>query len=551
MNYFWINTLVIVAFLAIIFIMYYLIYRLRKSKKTYKRLFNSIPVALIVWDQDYKVLDWNKYAEQLFGFKKEEVLGKNFFDFIVPDEIKKELNKVAQNILEMNKEKSTNENITKDGSLITCEWDVIVERDERGNFKRAISMAQDVTEKMKYQKELKESVERLSETNEELYSSNEELEESYTIIENQSGQMRKMIDLFSRFEQNDMELDVFYDEMLSLAMDIMTEADYGSISLINKDEWKFLASSGHSIDKLKELDLHKKDAIIVNKPTIVRNLKDENMKKFDETQKDKFNKATREMKESMIVSVRIDENIFLNISIDIAKESNKSFNDNSILLFQAFQNIASTYLKNQVYSKKIMDSYLDFSKKLATIAEAHDDITGKHINRVGELSAFFADKLDCKEEFVGRIRREAPLHDVGKIFIDNSILDKKGPLTDEEWEIMRKHTILSGKLLSDDFFGMAKQIAFYHHERWDGSGYPFGMKGEEIPLEAQIVSLVDVYDALRDERPYKKAFTHEEAVDIISRGDGRTKPEHFNPKLLKIFLENQKDIEEIFDDLKE
>jgi HD-GYP domain-containing protein (c-di-GMP phosphodiesterase class II) len=116
---------------------------------------------------------------------------------------------------------------------------------------------------------------------------------------------------------------------------------------------------------------------------------------------------------------------------------------------------------------------------------------------------------------------------------------------------MKKHTVLSGRLLSEDFFRLAKKIAYYHHEKWDGSGYPFGMKGDEIPLEAQIVSIVDVYDALRDERPYKKALTHQQAVDIISKGDGRTKPEHFNPKLLKIFLEYEKDIEKIFDDLKE
>lgn len=558
MNYFWINTLILSSFIFIVLMMFIFILKLRKNNQTidntkrqYQELFNSIPVAILIWDKNFKVLDWNKHAEYLFGYKKEEIIGKNYFELIVPDRLKKDLNKVASKILDLNSVKNVNENVTKDGKVLICEWDVIVERDKKGNFLHAISMAQDVTEKTKYQEDLKKTVERLSETNEELYSSNEELEESYTIIENQSGQMRKMIELFNRFDQTEMPLDQFYSEMLSLAMDIMTEANYGSISLIEKDKWKFLASSGHNLEMLKELDLHKKDAILVSKPTIIKDLKNENVKKFDISQKDKFDEATRDMKESLIISVPIDDNIFLNISIDIAAESNKSFNDNSIMLFQAFKNIASTYLKNKVFSKKIMDSYLDFSKKLATIAEAHDDITGKHINRVGEISAFFAEKLGCKQDFVDKIRNESPLHDVGKIFVDNSILDKKGPLTDEEWEIMRKHTVLSAKLLSDDFFGMAKKIAYYHHERWDGTGYPFGMKGDEIPLEAQIVSLVDVYDALRDERPYKKAFTHQEAVDIISKGDGRTKPEHFNPKLLKIFLQHEKDIEKIFDDLKE
>jgi PAS domain S-box-containing protein len=524
---------------------------INESKKRYKKLFNSIPVAIFVWGKDLKVLDWNKHAEYIFGYKKEEVIGKNYFDFIVPKDLRKDVDKVTSKILDMNRVKNVNENITKDGRRILCEWDVIVEKDEKGNFSRAISMAIDVTEKTKYQQELKKTVEKLSETNEELYSSNEELEESYKIIENQSDQMREMIELFNRFDQTDMSLDQFYSEILSVAMDVMTEADYGSISIIEKDKWEFIASSGHNLEKLRELELHKKDSIIVSSPTIIKNIKKENMKRFNDAQRRIFEEATRDIKESLIISVPIDDEIYLNIAIDIAAESNKNFNDNSIMLFQAFKNIASTYLKNKVYSKKIIDSYLDFSKKLATIAEAHDDITGKHIIRVGELSAFFAEKLGYKKSFVDRIRNESPLHDIGKIFVDKSILDKKGPLTDEEWEIMKKHTVLSGRLLSEDFFRLAKKIAYYHHEKWDGSGYPFGMKGDEIPSEAQIVSLVDVYDALRDERPYKKALTHQQAVDIISKGDGRTKPEHFNPKLLKIFLQHEKEIEKIFDDLKE
>jgi PAS domain S-box-containing protein len=521
------------------------------TKKQYQELFDSIPVAILVWDKNFKVLDWNKHAEYIFGYTKEEMMGKNFFDFIVPDDLKKDLNQLADKILDNIKVNNVNENITKFGKRIICEWNVIVENDERGNFLRAISMAQDVTEKTKYQEDLKKTVERLSETNEELYSSNEELEESYSIIENQSAQMRKMIELFNRFDQTDMSLGNFYNEMLSLIMDIMTEADYGSISIIDKDQWKFIATSGHNLEKLKELNLHKKDAIIVSKPTIIKDIKNENIKKFDDSQKTKFKEATFDIKESLITSVQIDDNIYLNISIDIAADSRKSFNENSVILFQAFKNIAGSYLKNKVFSKKIMESYLDFSKKLAIIAEAHDDITGKHINRVGEISAFFAEKLGCKKEFIDKIKNEAPLHDIGKIFVDKSILNKQGPLTEEEWEVMKKHTLLSGKLLSEDFFGMAKNIAYHHHERWDGTGYPFGMKEDEIPLEAQIVSLVDVYDALRDERPYKKAFTHKQALEIITKGDGRTKPEHFNPKLLKIFLQHEKEIEKIFDDLKE
>jgi HD-GYP domain-containing protein (c-di-GMP phosphodiesterase class II) len=150
--------------------------------------------------------------------------------------------------------------------------------------------------------------------------------------------------------------------------------------------------------------------------------------------------------------------------------------------------------------------------------------------------------------YVKEIREFAPLHDMGKIFIPKEILKKPGKLTNEEWKIVKKHTSFSYKLLGEEeYFAMALNISLYHHEKYCGGGYPFNISGDKIPLEAQIVSIVDVYDALRSKRSYKPNFSHEKAMDIILNGDQRTKPEDFNPKVLNIFKKYSEEIKELYD----
>ena len=198
---------------------------------------------------------------------------------------------------------------------------------------------------------------------------------------------------------------------------------------------------------------------------------------------------------------------------------------------------------------QLLDSYRQTIYLLTSAAEYRDEATGSHVKRISHLTSVLARAMKMDDDFVDTIFYASPMHDIGKIAIPDSILLKPGPLTPSEWEIMRTHTTLGKGILrggTSSYIQMGALIAQTHHECWDGSGYPVGLTGEEIPVPGRIMLLCDQYDALRSRRPYKPALDHEKVVKIILEGDGRTRPEQFAPTVLEAFHSCMNEFNNVF-----
>lgn len=184
---------------------------------------------------------------------------------------------------------------------------------------------------------------------------------------------------------------------------------------------------------------------------------------------------------------------------------------------------------------ELYETRLEIVQRLGQAAEYRDNETGNHIIRMSKMCMHLGSLAGMNKEQKELLLQTSPMHDVGKIGIPDSILLKPGKLTADEWEKMKQHTMIGAKLLdghSSELMLMAKSIALSHHEKWDGSGYPYGLQGVDIPLVGRIAALADVFDALTSSRPYKQPYPVEKALEIIKAGRGS----HFDPELLDIFF---------------
>lgn len=202
-------------------------------------------------------------------------------------------------------------------------------------------------------------------------------------------------------------------------------------------------------------------------------------------------------------------------------------------------------------TKALETSFSESIFVLMRAAEFRDDDTGAHVARISYYCKHLAKLLGMDKRFCDHIFYASPMHDIGKIGIPDHILLKPGSFTPAEWKVMQTHTVIGAKILenmSSPYLQMGQRIALAHHERWDGAGYPNGLIGEAIPIEARIMQICDVYDALRSKRPYKELMSHKTVVSMMSKHAPSTKEQQFDPHILNVFMEHHKMFELLFDD---
>ncbi len=205
---------------------------------------------------------------------------------------------------------------------------------------------------------------------------------------------------------------------------------------------------------------------------------------------------------------------------------------------KAYQDLQKAY-------EEIKESYTEMIFRFALVAEFKDETTGTHLVRIADYSTEIAKSLGLAKKDMYYLRYASPMHDIGKLAIPDSILKKASGLTPEEREIVKKHTTLGADIFKgtrSPLLKIARIISLTHHERYDGTGYPQGIKGKQIPLFGRIVGLADVFDALTTKRPYKEAYSFDEALRMIKDQSGK----HFDPDVAKAFLKRKNRIREIW-----
>jgi HD-GYP domain-containing protein (c-di-GMP phosphodiesterase class II) len=246
---------------------------------------------------------------------------------------------------------------------------------------------------------------------------------------------------------------------------------------------------------------------------------------------------------------------FIGYSVELIDNTNE---DNYIKLLNNYNADLSKQVEEKTDHIRHMQNSIITG--MATMVESRDNSTGGHVRRTSECVKVFANAIKWKKpeipvKFLANIIKAAPMHDLGKIAVDDQILRKPGKFTDEEYAIMKTHSAKGAYIVSqvlaevqdESFKEIAINVAHYHHEKWDGNGYPEGISGTDIPLEARIMALADVFDALVSKRCYKEAFNYDRAFNIIEESLGS----HFDPELGQIFLECRPKLEKLYDEMPE
>ena len=324
------------------------------------------------------------------------------------------------------------------------------------------------------------------------------------------------------------------DDVLSVVADSakkILDCDRASIFVYNKETSKLWTKVAHGLEEKIEVDQNigivgwvfsNRKPLIVNSPY------------SDPRFNPETDKKTGYRTKSIIAVPLIT---YSGNAVGVLEGINKNgegFTNDDLEFAQVLAVQAANAIENAILYEELKKAQEEIVMRLSIAAEFRDSATYNHLVRMSLYSYLIAKEMGFDEEWCEKLKLAAPMHDIGKLGIKDTILLKPTKLTDEEFEEMKKHTIYGYEILKDstiDILKMAANIALCHHEKYDGTGYPRGLKGEEIPIEARIVAVADVFDALTSRRPYKEPYEIERAVEIIEKDSGK----HFDPKVVQAF----------------
>jgi polar amino acid transport system substrate-binding protein len=390
-------------------------------------------------------------------------------------------------------------------------------------------------------KELNEKNRELTYANNELMAINKELEHSFEQIEELSEKFEDLINMASvAFFDTVNKDETFFKRLLETAMRIIPESDYGSISLVDGDQWKFVAAVGHDLEKLRLIPLKKSYLVFFCEPVIVEKLRDQN-KELPDGIYQRIEEASMPVRYSLIAPLVVNGEYLGNIDLDIDEKSEKAFSKDSIKILKAFSNIANAFLTFKRYSDVRSSFQKEVITSMVNILEVHDEYTKGHSSNVAEIALNIAKKMMMSQEDMEKIFWAGLLHDIGKILIPTDILNKPAKLTYQEYEEVKKHPTYGYDILSKSKnLREIADIVLYHHERYDGDGYPNKVKGADIPLLSRIICVADSIDAMYSKRSYRKPFTWEQINQELKDNAAR----QFDPDIIEVVLKMSK--EEIF-----
>jgi len=349
-----------------------------------------------------------------------------------------------------------------------------------------------------------------------------------------------MINIVSNLDRTSIQNEnTFLYELLESAINIVPEADYGKIWLVdNDDKYKIIDTIGHNYDLLTELRIDKEISSVFNMKGInfckghsfsTNNLSDKVLRIFK--------KALKPVQRSIYINIVVDEEITGRIVLDIAAGKDKQFSETTKQLLNSFANLASAFFSFQRYNKL----QGRFTKELVTstikILELHDNYTRGHSENVAQVASKIAEKMGLSKKEIKDAYWAGMVHDIGKLLVPLGILNKAKALTSEEFNVIKKHPHWGYIALDKtETLSHIARYVLYHHEKWDGTGYPKGLKSKEIPLLSQILAVADAWDAMTSHRAYRKALSTATALQEIKNNRGT----QFSPRIVDAFLSLQR-----------